>query len=298
VTETGVATRHIHHFQEHYPSLQPYYYTISLELTMLSHDLHPTTTLWLWPTGLFPRRVIYYLRAKNITLSLLRKQNISIIPVVLDMDGPAPDLVSRPGLEARPANTSLPVLRITYADGTGFWIRETNAILEYFEEEVFSVANGYPDLRGSTIQQRARTRDVLSLLSGAIIWSSVELVHSDPKTISWSGLKQDEMSASAAVNARGKFDGLLSRLENWVQGDVISSGSKSLSGAGEGVTLADLCLMAQVEYMREMYGMDWVGEHGVLRVWCDRTKGEVWVVSRDLLREVEETGDWARVLGE
>ncbi|CAG5137401.1 uncharacterized protein ALTATR162_LOCUS89 [Alternaria atra] len=86
---------------------------------MPSPNQQHTTTLWLWPTGLFPRRIIYYLRAKNISSSMLHEKNIHLIPVVLDKGAPTPDLVSRPGLEARPAETSLPVLRITYADDPG-----------------------------------------------------------------------------------------------------------------------------------------------------------------------------------
>jgi glutathione S-transferase len=264
---------------------------------MSSQNQQHSTTLWLWPTGLFPRRVIYYLRAKKISSSMLHDKNIRLNPVFLDKDAPTPDLVPHPGLEARPTGTSVPALRITYADGTIFWIHETNAIMEYFEE-VFSVASGYPDLRGATIQQRARTRDVLSLLSDAITWSSVVLVHSDPKTMSWSGLAETEMSKNAATHARGRFHMLLSRLEDRIQGDVIASESKSLSGHGADVTLADLCLMAQVEYMGEMYDLDWVDEHGVLRVWCDRTRGEDWVVGRSALQETEITGEWTRVLGE
>ena len=187
-------------------------------------------------------------------------------------------------------------MRITYADGTVFWIYESNAIMEYFEE-VFSVDNGHLDVRGATIQQRARTRDILSLLSDAITWSNVALVHSDPNTMSWSGLTEDEMSESAAKHAHGKFHMLLSRLEARIQGDVVGNKSQSLSGDSAHVTLADICVMAQVEYMQEMYGLDWVAEHGVLRVWYDRTKGQSWVVSRSALQDVERTGEWTGILG-
>jgi glutathione S-transferase len=258
---------------------------------MPSQTQQPTTTVWLWPTGVFPRRVIYYLRAKNITTSTLHEKNIHLIPVTLSNG----TLASRPSLEPRPADKSLPVLRIVYADGTTFWIHETSAILGYFEE-VFSVAAGYPDLRGENMQQRARTHDVLSVLANAGMWSGVTLVHSNANTTSWSGLAADEMSESAAVHARGKFRALLAQLEKWVQGDVVGDGSKSLSGAGASVTLADLCLVAQVEYMREMYGLDWVEGHGVLAAWCERKKGEEWVVGREVLKEVEETGEWTKIL--
>jgi len=77
---------------------------------------------------------------------------------------------------------------------------------------------------------------------------------------------------------------------------VVGNKSESLSGDGANVTLADLCIMAQVEYMQEMYGLDWVAEHGVLRVWYDRSKGQSWVVGRSALQDVERTGEWTGVL--
>jgi glutathione S-transferase len=256
----------------------------------------PKITLWLWPTGLFPRRVVYYLRAKNITLSMLQAQNIHLIPVILVKDPPKPGLVSKAGFEPRPSEMSLPALRIQHTDGKEFWIHETSAILEYFEE-VFSKARGYEDLRGNTAEQRARTRDALSLLVEASIWGGVALVHSDANTTYWSGLSEGEMSASAAKHAERKFHSLLSRLEKWVEADVVGGESQSLSGLGGSVTLADLLVMAQVEYMQEMYGLDWVGEHGVLRVWYERMKGEEWVVGKEDLLDVENTGEWAGILG-
>jgi dephospho-CoA kinase len=105
------------------------------------------------------------------------------------------------------------------------------------------------------------------------------------------------MSPVTASHAEKKCEQLLSKLERWVVEDVIDGTRKSLSGEGGDVTLADMVVMAQVEYMREMYGMDWVAEHGVLRVWCDRAKEEEWVIGREALLEVERTGNWYGVLG-
>ncbi|KAF2251343.1 hypothetical protein BU26DRAFT_281335 [Trematosphaeria pertusa] len=251
----------------------------------------PKTTLWLWPTGLFPRRIIYYLRAKHITLSALTAHNIHLIPIILSPT--TASLVAKPGYEARPADTSLPCMRVEKDDDETLWVHESLSIVGWLEE-VFDGA----DIYGSTISQRAKTRDILSLLNDALAWSMAEMIHSDPRTLAWSGLASaSEQSPSAAAHAAKKFHFYLQRLENWVEGDVVGKGTSSLSGEGAGVTLADVVLMSQVCYIEEMYGMDWVAEHGVLRVWVERAKGEAWWVGREALERCEKEEDWEGVLG-
>jgi glutathione S-transferase len=254
----------------------------------MSTSPHPKTTVWLWPTGLFPRRIILYLRAKHITLSNLRAYNISLIPVALTPDY---NLLSLPTFEARPPNTSLPVMRMEFEDEV-VWIRESAAIIAYFED-VFSGGMGCKDLWGGTVQQHARTRDGLSLLNDVTCWSAVDMVHSNAATLSWSGLNEEGMSMSAAEHARGKVDMLLGRLDGWVK----ESGQKcgSLSGRGGEVTILDVAVMS-LEYLQEMYGEDGLGGHVVLKGWGERLRGAEWVVSREELKEVEESREWAGVL--
>jgi glutathione S-transferase len=256
----------------------------------MSTSPHPKTTVWLWPTGLFPRRIILYLRAKHITLSNLRAYNISLIPVALTPDY---NLLSLPTFEARPPNTSLPVMRMEFEDEV-VWIRESAAIIAYFED-VFSGGMGCKDLWGGTVQQRARTRDGLSLLNDVTCWSAVDMVHSNAATLSWSGLNEEGMSMSAAEHARGKVDMLLGRLDGWVK----ESGQKcgSLSGRGGEVTILDVAVMS-LGYLQEMYGEDGLGGHVVLKGWWERLRGAEWVLSREELQKVEESGEWAVVLNE
>jgi glutathione S-transferase len=257
----------------------------------MSTATHPKTTLWLWPTGLFPRRIIFYLRAKNLTLPILAAHNISLIPVALTPDF---NLLSLPHYEARPPNTSLPVMRLEYEDEV-VWIRESAAIIGYFED-VFSGAMGYKDLWGTTVQQRARTRDAVSLLNDVVCWGAVDMVHSNAATLSWSGMKGEEgMSASAAEHARAKVDGLLAKLDGWVK----ESGEeyRSLSGRGADVTVLDVVVMS-LEYLREMYGEEGLGGHAVLKAWWERLRGAEWVVTREDLKKDEESGQWAGVLGQ
>lgn len=261
-------------------------------VNMSSLSSVPKTTIWLWPTGLFPRRILYYFRAKGITTSTLQQHNIELIPVTLE---PLNGLVAMSGYETRPVDCSLPVVRIQHVDGSEFWVKESMAILDYFEE-VFSTNEGYPNLLGSNIEQRARTRDIISLLSETSHWSLVFLIHSNSSTLSWSGLTAEQMSPSTAAHAQKKFHVLLSKLETWVDLDVRRNQMKSLSGEGGDMTLADIVLMAQIEYAEMMFGIDFVEEHGVLRLWCERMKTECWYVSNEELKNVESGRNWEIVL--
>ncbi len=250
------------------------------------------TTLWVWASGLFPRRIVYYLRAKGITTATLKHHNIHLIPVEVNSTG----LHALPDYEPRPPNRSLPSLRIQHENGTEFWISETAAILEYFED-LFPSSKGHPDLTGNTMEQRARTRDILNLLAETNIWYVVWLINTVPATAAWSGISAEQMSATTGEHAGKKVHALLSRLEMWVEQDVVVDGVKSLTGKGLGVTLADVVLMAHVEYALMMYEIDAVAEHGVLRIWCERVKKEKWLIKSEDLKKVDQGGTWESVLG-
>lgn len=246
----------------------------------------PKTTLWIWPTGLFPRRLIYYFRLKHITLSTLTSHSIHLIPVALTVSPPS--LSSLPGHESRPPNTSLPIMRITHPSGREVWIRESLSILEYFES-LFLPLSGFPNLLDANLEQRAQTGDILSLLNDAMHWSLISLINSDPQTMFWSGLKEEDMSKSTAEHAEGKWQFYLERLEQWVQDD---------SGAVvKRETLAGLVLLAQVEYHQMMYGADWIEGHGVLREWVERMKKKEWYVASQVLKGVEKGEGWETLLG-
>jgi hypothetical protein len=243
------------------------------------------TTLWIWPSGLFPRRLVYYFRAKHITLSILKDHNIHLVPVALNTDPPA--LVAMPGHETRPADTSLPVLRITLANGKKIWIRDSLSILSYFES-LFPSSAGWPDLLGETPEDRAHTSDVLSLLSDAMHWSLVCLINCDPKTTFWSGLKGEDMSSGVAEHAKGRWRFHLDRLGRWLQDDDGQVMQRD--------TIAGVVLLAQVEYHDMMCGADWVEGNAVLRKWVESMKGEAWYVESRVLKGVEEGVGWELVL--
>jgi glutathione S-transferase len=230
---------------------------------------------------------MYYLRAKSLPSAILSIHNINIIPVTYSPAG----LASKEGHEVRPAGTTLPCLRIKKPGQEPFFICESMAIMEYFEE-LFG-CKAYPDLRGSTLEQRSRTSDILSLLQEAIVWYGVACLHGDPSTLLWSGMKTPQ-SSSASADAKMRHHKLLSKLEKWVGDGITIEGWRSLSGDTE-VTLADLVLMATVEFAEHWYAgewRDWIAEHGVLRVWCERAKEQPWFVTKEELEEM----DMARII--
>ncbi|KAF2014572.1 hypothetical protein BU24DRAFT_423483 [Aaosphaeria arxii CBS 175.79] len=243
------------------------------------------TTLWIWPTGLFPRRLIYYFRAKQISSSHLHAQNIIMVPVTLDMQAGA--LVSKPGHEPRPEGTSLPCLRIERTDQDDFYIHESGAILEYFEE-LFGPEKGFVNLRGTTMEQRARSRDILSVLADATVWGVVYQIHTEESTLMWSGLRREQWSADVAMHAKKFKSGLLDKLERWVGEGMAQKGRKSLRAEDAGVTLADISLLTIVEYIEKTYGQDWVDGHVQLKAWCDIMKKAEWFIDEHGLKGLED----------
>jgi glutathione S-transferase len=260
---------------------------------------YPRTTLWLWPTGLFPRRVIFYMRAKGLTTAILRARNIHLIPVKIVFQDPYPAIVSCPGYEARPEpHHSLPVMRIERDASAGgdFWIREAMGITQYLEE-FFGTEEGYTNLMGSSIMQRVRARDVLNALADATGFCFNALIHLKPECCFFSGLKEEEMSKKGGEDARNRFHATLKKVEGWIEGDVCGEkGTMSVTGDGIAVTLADIHLGAQIMYAVEPYGTDWLEGHEVFQEWWARVKGKRFVVQRKDLLEVERSGKWEGVL--
>lgn len=264
----------------------------------------PKITIWLWPTGLFPRRIIYYFRAKNINLSTLRAHNIDLIPVSLD--AASVTFTTKAGDEAPPAGASMPCMRIQYLEGessdpeTMGYIHESNAMIAYLEE-IFNGGNGNKwanrNIMGSTRSQRARTHDITSLLGDAMIYANVMLMHSDTRTLSWSGLAAEDMSAATAAHAQEKFDKLFSKLEGWINRDIVEKGMPSLSGKENEVTLADIVLMANVTYALDAFGTNYFDKekHKVLAQWANRVSDAAWCVGSEALGKAEEAG-WEAVL--
>ncbi|KAF2464218.1 uncharacterized protein BDR25DRAFT_307249 [Lindgomyces ingoldianus] len=247
------------------------------------------TTLWIWASGLYPRRLTYYFSAKRLPLSILKAHNIHLIPITSDPE--THELTPKPGFEDRPAGCTLPVLRIEKPGQEPTMIYESCAIMEYFEEK-FPARDGYVELLGNTPEQRARTRDILLLLNDAITWANVAARHADPRSTAWSGMTPEEQAPLAAKDAnrvlQTKF---LAKLEKWVQGDVGVKKCSSLSGEGIEVSVADVAVLAGVKYVEVRMGRNWVEGYKALGDWVERAKKSEWFVEEEEILKIEADED-------
>lgn len=119
--------------------------------------------LYVLSWGLYPRRVLLYLTEKGLLSSPLLKIT-EVTPAYTGMTAPG----KPPG--------SVPILRLP--DGT--FIRQSLAIIEFFEDvcdspdpekdwqiELSKTANRETNMRGSTAEEKARTREILALVDEA-----------------------------------------------------------------------------------------------------------------------------------
>lgn len=243
-------------------------------MSSTSTTTKPKITIWIWSAGLYPRRVLYYFRAKGFTPAFLKEHNIHLIPVTCSM---TEGLLSFPGYEARPTATSLPILRIQYTDGTELWIRETLAILEYLED-IFPPAHGYKSLRDEVPGQAAKMRDVIGLSNDAGVQFTTFLINSYKGTSFWSGLKEEEMHDDTAAHAKKKWQTLLTKLCTWVEKDVTAEDSQGLVGV---TTIADIMLMAQVDYQKWCYKYEYLEGFSVLQSWYENMTKSDWYIEND-----------------
>ncbi|KAJ8117755.1 hypothetical protein OPT61_g1131 [Boeremia exigua] len=251
---------------------------------MFPSSANVRTTLWIWPSGLFPRRLVYYFRAKKITLPILTSHNIYLVPVAISTSSSTLEAIQ--GFETRPKDATLPILRISRKNGEETWIRESLSIIQYFEE-LFPASDGWPDLQGVSMEERAQVTDVLSLLGDVVHWSLIYLINSDQTTTRWSGLSEESISSSAAAHAKGKRQFYLDRLQKWLETDALR--------ITERMTIAGVVLLAQVEYHEMIYKTDWIEGHTVLGQWIERMRGEEWYVTNRALKDVEDQGVWEKV---
>lgn len=260
----------------------------------------PETTIWIWPTGLFPRRIIYYLRAQKITLSTLAAHNIRLVPMTLSPT--THKIAAKEGYPALPDGMTIPCMHIASSGtpdkerGEGQWVHESLSIIMHLEEVLKNDGAG-TSILGSTPSQRAKTWDVVSTFSDVLGNYVTEIVHTEPSAKMWSGIQEGEVSAGAAAHAGRRKAFYMQRLEGWVKGDVAGRGTTSLSGEGRDATLADLVVMAQVCYALDGYGVDWLQGCEVLKEWWGRAVQAGWWVDGERLKACEGEEGWEAVLG-
>lgn len=229
----------------------------------------PPMTLWLWPLGLYPRRLAFYLRAKfpsGIPSSInLKVIHCSINPTTGQFEAPA-------GVEDRPVGCSFPVLRVG-DEGSGTLVKQASPMLEFLEDTFESIdegdGQGWRTMRPSTALGRAKMRDVVNMINEVVDIFNIVARHGFKSALQWSGLTREQMIPLAAHDALNMVHQRLTKLDGWVEGDI--EAGKWLAGT-EHPGIADCNMVAFVVYVEYVYGMDLCAAHDGLRKWYENYK--------------------------
>lgn len=172
--------------------------------------------------GLYPRRVTIYLAEKGIT-------GIERIAFDVMAVWPAPEMA-----RLSPAGT-VPILQ---TDG-GALIRSSVAILEYLEERFPS-----PNMVGATPEDRARTREFVSVIDEAAIQFGIWCRKASPL---FAGREvQNREAAAFAADAYHRQLRLLDTMMRETSGPYLT---------GSVVTIADCIVMATLQFAEQVYSV-------------------------------------------
>jgi glutathione S-transferase len=133
-------------------------------------------------------------------------------------------------LALNPAGT-VPVLEV----GPGALVRQSTAIMEYLEE-----VHPEPNLIGRTPLERARTRDLMSMINDCYLYHLNFLAQKSP---AFSAMLEQTEEAASAFHAR--YRRAITEIEQIVDdGDFMT---------GHGVTIADCMMFASAQYTDLVY---------------------------------------------
>lgn len=184
--------------------------------------------------GLYPRRLTIYMAEKGIS-------GIERIAFDALAAWPAPEMA-----RLNPAGT-VPVLETD----EGALIRSSIAILEYLEERFPS-----PDMLGATPEDRARTRELMSVIDEAAIQFGIWCHKASPL---FAGREvQNREAATFAADAYHRQLRLLDTMMHETSGSFL---------AGSTVTIADCMAMATLQFAEQVYGVPLLGGCGNLADW-------------------------------
>lgn len=269
-------------------------------------------TLWLWPTGLYPARVVHYLKAKHLPREVLA--HITIIPEMLDtsVGGIRPVNGDMP---ARPEGFSLPCLAVeplptsdmststrnsaknANRESKTRYISQASAILEFLED-VLPPTHGHEDmsLRGANAIQTGRVRDVVNMFSEALVAVGFHARHAFASTLLWSGMTAEEQGVGAAADAWRETRRRVGALERWVAREEVEGWIAGTSTP----SIADFTVFGGVEYVGRMYpGLDMFEGFEALQRWRDRCREDQDFATAEEMVALErgEGFEWAPVAG-
>ena len=241
-------------------------------------------TLYLWPRGLFPRRIVYQLLLQGLASPVDILSGRSMVPN-LDFNvsnlGASGFTSSKPS-DPKPESFSSPCLRVRDASTSECrWIHESSAIAAYLAD-TFS---GYAPVRGQSSLDRAAATDMVCLLDLLANDSKYYVKHAAPSSSSWSGLNNEQRSLAAATNAKNEMLQGLFKLQSWAQEGLERTGW--LTPGIDRPGIVDASLAGMVRYLELVFELDLFGgdEFRPLREWWTRFRTVDW------WREMEETGE-------
>ncbi|KAG2019542.1 hypothetical protein GB937_005090 [Aspergillus fischeri] len=216
-------------------------------------------TLWVWPRGLYPGQLVYYLKAKSLPITVLHSPEnpdgpLNIVPIKIDTAAGKLTL-ALPNTEPQPPNSLLPVMRIVDGDTTRI-LHQATAVLQYLEE-YYHPSQGYNDLSGGSCPE---LRAHLAVTLGRI--------------------NKEEQSAAASVYSRRQWKGEMAKLDRWVSENAQAE-SISVSGLVGAPNLADFALLSAVELFREFFNEDILEGYAALEAWYKRYSESCWFVRRE-----------------
>lgn len=197
--------------------------------------------LFVLPWGVYPRRILLYLSEKGLLSSPL----IKITAVEITQQGMSTPAGKPPG--------SVPILKLP--DGT--FIKQSLAILDYLEDicdhpdpeiawqvELAQSAENTGSMRGQTAQDKARTRDMLSLIEEVNCIFGFA-AHKGSKLF----VPMETTSALASKLALEYCAKMLKALDEYY-------GSVRALDEGRPVTIADCALFSLLQFSKGLYDLD------------------------------------------
>jgi glutathione S-transferase len=201
--------------------------------------------LYAYPWMPFPRRVIIYLREKNIPSSL-----VTIVPV----SDPQLGDTAAEGFPPRPIG-SLPILAIPDSDSADsksepyIYIRQSLAIMNYLDELCDAGAQGFPksaySMRGEDALNRARVTELMCLADElTIAWNPVRIF----------GTGAGNMTLPEASKEMLRWlQRTLTTIERWFEDKNFSD---LRAGGTRGPNMAEIVLYQFLEFTKDCFAKD------------------------------------------